>query len=201
MRVGRNEPCPCGSGKKFKNCCDGRTAVKSSKGLIIIVAAIAAVAALGFLPLILPKSEAKQASAPVAPPRTPKEQPPGPAPAGKVWSKEHGHWHDAQPNAANSGIQVEMAGGPSAAPVAATASTQPRPQPAGAAPPGKVWSAEHGHYHSVAGASRPAPLPAGDPNAIRVLGQTVPSTPPPGPAPAGKVWSPEHRHWHEAKQP
>ena len=20
-RVGRNEPCPCGSGKKFKNCC------------------------------------------------------------------------------------------------------------------------------------------------------------------------------------
>ena len=24
-KVGRNEPCPCGSGKKFKNCC-GRTA-------------------------------------------------------------------------------------------------------------------------------------------------------------------------------
>ena len=22
-RVGRNEPCPCGSGKKFKNCCLG----------------------------------------------------------------------------------------------------------------------------------------------------------------------------------
>jgi preprotein translocase subunit SecA len=20
-KVGRNEPCPCGSGKKFKNCC------------------------------------------------------------------------------------------------------------------------------------------------------------------------------------
>jgi uncharacterized protein YecA (UPF0149 family) len=20
-RIGRNEPCPCGSGKKFKNCC------------------------------------------------------------------------------------------------------------------------------------------------------------------------------------
>src|SRR5262249_15408708 len=25
LKVGRNEPCPCGSGKKFKNCC-GRTA-------------------------------------------------------------------------------------------------------------------------------------------------------------------------------
>jgi preprotein translocase subunit SecA len=24
-KVGRNEPCPCGSGKKFKNCC-GRVA-------------------------------------------------------------------------------------------------------------------------------------------------------------------------------
>lgn len=23
-RVGRNEPCPCGSGKKFKRCCLGR---------------------------------------------------------------------------------------------------------------------------------------------------------------------------------
>ncbi|WP_353620113.1 SEC-C metal-binding domain-containing protein [Thalassotalea sp. G20_0] len=21
--IGRNEPCPCGSGKKFKKCCDG----------------------------------------------------------------------------------------------------------------------------------------------------------------------------------
>jgi len=25
-KVGRNEPCPCGSGKKFKKCCDGPTA-------------------------------------------------------------------------------------------------------------------------------------------------------------------------------
>ena len=23
-RVGRNDPCPCGSGKKFKKCCGGR---------------------------------------------------------------------------------------------------------------------------------------------------------------------------------
>jgi hypothetical protein len=25
-----------------------------------------------------------------------KPQPPGPAPEGKVWSPEHGHWHDAK---------------------------------------------------------------------------------------------------------
>ena len=24
MSVGRNEPCPCGSGKKFKRCCNGK---------------------------------------------------------------------------------------------------------------------------------------------------------------------------------
>lgn len=23
-KTGRNEPCPCGSGRKFKKCCDGR---------------------------------------------------------------------------------------------------------------------------------------------------------------------------------
>ena len=25
QRIGRNDPCPCGSGKKFKNCCQGKT--------------------------------------------------------------------------------------------------------------------------------------------------------------------------------
>lgn len=23
-KIGRNEPCPCGSGRKFKKCCEGR---------------------------------------------------------------------------------------------------------------------------------------------------------------------------------
>lgn len=27
MMVGRNDPCPCGSGKKYKKCCDGKEAV------------------------------------------------------------------------------------------------------------------------------------------------------------------------------
>jgi hypothetical protein len=25
MKVGRNDPCPCGSGKKFKKCCANKT--------------------------------------------------------------------------------------------------------------------------------------------------------------------------------
>jgi hypothetical protein len=54
-------------------------------------------------------------------------QPPGPAPAGQVWSAEHGHWHN----------------------VTTGTSGQVTPQPPGPAPAGKVWSAEHGHWHDV----------------------------------------------------
>lgn len=28
-KVGRNDPCPCGSGKKFKKCCEQRLSVKN----------------------------------------------------------------------------------------------------------------------------------------------------------------------------
>ena len=28
--VGRNEPCPCGSGRKFKKCCDGNVTAATS---------------------------------------------------------------------------------------------------------------------------------------------------------------------------
>lgn len=30
-RAGRNEPCPCGSGRKFKKCCLGKTAAKAAE--------------------------------------------------------------------------------------------------------------------------------------------------------------------------
>lgn len=28
-KVGRNDPCPCGSGKKFKKCCEAKTSCPS----------------------------------------------------------------------------------------------------------------------------------------------------------------------------
>jgi hypothetical protein len=31
-KVGRNDPCPCGSGKKYKHCCLGRTAPPDEGG-------------------------------------------------------------------------------------------------------------------------------------------------------------------------
>jgi hypothetical protein len=207
MRVGRNEPCPCGSGKKYKNCCEGKEQNQAfPKGVLLLVAAIVAIAAIGFIPSFL-KSDAPAAeTAPIAPVAA---QPSGPAPAGKVWSKEHGHWHDAQPvkSSANSGIQVEATGAPFAASTnsSATAPVANVAQPAGAVPAGKVWSKEHGHWHNAPTAAQRAPSPlapsTGNPSGLRVMGQPVnamqPQPQPPGPVPAGKVWSPEHGHWHD----
>lgn len=74
-RLGRNDLCACGSGKKFKHCCEGKTAsTKSSRVLLVVVVGlILGGIAAGVL------SFRESASA-------------GPMP-GKVWSPEHGHYH------------------------------------------------------------------------------------------------------------
>jgi hypothetical protein len=51
MAVGRNEPCPCGSGKKYKHCC----ALKSQKSPLttrIVAALIALVLLTGAVVMI-----------------------------------------------------------------------------------------------------------------------------------------------------
>ena len=144
MRTGRNESCPCGSGRKFKACCEGKQARGVSRGLMGLLAAMGIVAAVGVVAAIRDnREETRTPSRPAAAARTtaPKPQPPGPVPAGKVWSAEHGHWHDAAPGRssgstpAQSPIQISGAAAP------------PKPQPPGPAPAGKVWSPEHGHWH------------------------------------------------------
>jgi SEC-C motif len=116
MKVGRNERCPCGSGKKYKQCHEKLEAeknVRSSKlGLIGFAAAIA----LGVGGLAIGFTDTGDGSN-----------------AGRVWSAEHQHWHNAD------GTEV-----------GSTGVRAPTPQPAGEAPPGKVWSTEHGHWHDVA---------------------------------------------------
>ncbi|MEZ5288203.1 MAG: SEC-C metal-binding domain-containing protein [Vicinamibacterales bacterium] len=74
-KLGRNDLCGCGSGKKFKQCCAGKTeTARTSKVLIAVVAA----AIIGGLAAgVFRYSEASSA---------------GPAP-GMVWSPEHGHYH------------------------------------------------------------------------------------------------------------
>lgn len=81
-KVGRNEPCPCGSGKKYKNCHQQLEATKASRnktyligGLMVLFVIIAALS-------LYVNSQNPGPS-----------KPSGQAPAGKVWSEEHGHYH------------------------------------------------------------------------------------------------------------
>lgn len=77
--VGRNDPCPCGSGRKYKNCCEGKKAWYAEPkwaGLLGLLIVLGSVLLIWFA----------SGSA---------ENGPGNAPPGKVWSPEHGHYHDA----------------------------------------------------------------------------------------------------------
>ena len=110
---------------------------------MIIALALACGAVLGsagtylyFKPLVA----AKQSAPPVAsatppaqtatmPPQaqfTPAPQPPGEAPPGKVWSVEHGHWHDAP--VAGSPVAPLTPPAPAAAAVTSDAATTPAPE-------------------------------------------------------------------------
>lgn len=248
MKPGRNEPCPCGSGKKYKNCHEEReNNTFLSRGMIALIVTLALLFGFAIYASLKRPDEAETtrkvvatapASVPSASPAnavgapgaqqafTPAPQPPGPPPAGKVWSVEHGHWHDAAPAGAGAnGIQVSTsqvpltdeqianlkrlnAMPPSSSPAVAStnapiAATAQLSRPPVATPPGKVWSAEHGHFHDAE--------PAGGVSGVRILGQSVdphsgvataptlkPGPQPPGPVPPGKVWSAEHGHWHDA---
>ncbi|MFN0157811.1 MAG: SEC-C metal-binding domain-containing protein [Bacteroidota bacterium] len=134
MKQDRNDLCHCGSGKKHKNC-HGRKRAGGSNSIQWVYLLLGAIVVAAGIAVFNPAAE----PVPAPQQRTLPNQaggmslPPGPAPPGKVWSSEHGHWHDA-PDAAN----------------AQTQTTGLTPQPPGEAPAGKVWSPEHGHWHDSA---------------------------------------------------
>lgn len=76
-KTGRNEPCPCGSGKKYKQCCAGKTDAKSTlatKWIAVVLGGLILVGALGFAASLSNRDRSS----------TPRQ----------VWSPEHGHYHD-----------------------------------------------------------------------------------------------------------
>jgi TRAP-type uncharacterized transport system fused permease subunit len=75
-RVSRNENCPCGSGRKYKYCCERKTRGMSTGGRAVL-AIVIAVALVGVVLAFANRSD--QTSRP-----------------GQVWSPEHGHYHDVQ---------------------------------------------------------------------------------------------------------
>jgi len=163
MRINPTEKCPCGSKKAYRDCCK-RTRDRNRIITFIVVFALSILFAKVMF----------------------REEPS--APEGKVWSEEHGHYHDANAPAGTP-VQGRTPTGQQGPLPGQTG--QNVPEPPGQAPPGKVWSPEHGHYHDVNS-------PAGaTPSAPAQTGQNVPQ--PAGPVPPGKVWSPEHGHWHDVR--
>jgi hypothetical protein len=74
-KAGRNDPCPCGSGKKYKRCCEvTQQKTRSSRALVFVVLAILAGA------IVAAVTSLGEDATPVAAP-------------GRVWSPEHGHYH------------------------------------------------------------------------------------------------------------
>lgn len=76
MKIGRNDPCLCGSGKKYKQCCEGKATEKSNvftKWTAVIFGSLLLIGTLAMMLSIARNDE------PVTP--------------GRVWSSEHQHWH------------------------------------------------------------------------------------------------------------
>lgn len=76
----RNDPCPCGSGKKFKQCCAGKESKKAAARSKLIVAIVGGLIVLGAVGLVREVATSD-----------PNDRPP--ARPGQVWSQEHGHFH------------------------------------------------------------------------------------------------------------
>jgi hypothetical protein len=75
VKTGRNELCPCGSGKKYKNCCLGKkSATPISQILLGILFALIVVGGLIALLSAFRSHEPSSSE-------------------GRVWSEEHQHWH------------------------------------------------------------------------------------------------------------
>ncbi len=77
-KVGRNDPCPCGSGKKFKTCCLGKHAGQDTFGQKLLMWVVIAILGLGLVAGIMTYVRSDDAKA---------------NPPDKVWSEEHQHFH------------------------------------------------------------------------------------------------------------
>ncbi len=73
--TGRNDTCPCGSGKKFKKCCELKQGGRRANNVMLIIVGLlmAAAVAAGISEFTADRSHAGRTQG--------------------VWSAEHGHYH------------------------------------------------------------------------------------------------------------
>lgn len=119
----------------YKECCgqDEYVIAAQTRNKIVLVVVIVAVVAATFINMYRQDLAAK-ASVEI--------------PEGAVYDKEHRHWHDAEdrelriPGKVWDYGQERFVNAPEKI-------GDVYPQPAGAPPPGKVWSPVHGHWHDA----------------------------------------------------
>ena len=74
IKAGRNDTCPCGSGKKYKKCCELK--LQKSRGNTVLLVIVGLLMAAGVATGISSFMSDKDVARP-----------------GGVWSAEHGHYH------------------------------------------------------------------------------------------------------------
>lgn len=152
--VARNDLCPCGSGRKYKNCCAGKLRIRGLKfGVTTWVFLGLGAAAV----VVVIMSRTSDRVAPRADPMAPTS---ASGPPSEPWAYDsvakrhydpgHGHWHDGPPPPpAARGLATPTAPATAAPPPDST----PPPwtfDPAG----NRHWDPIHGHWH-------PGPPPQG----------------------------------------
>jgi hypothetical protein len=96
MKVGRNDPCPCGSGKKHKHCCAARAQKRAdtrdslAKGIFFIVGPLAAIVVVAVVAATLFGRSVGDDGLP------------------RVWSAPHGHWHVVLPDGTETELKPGM---------------------------------------------------------------------------------------------
>jgi hypothetical protein len=75
-KAGRNDPCPCGSGEKYKRCCEKKARGAGPGGAITLIVLVGVL----IVAIVVAITSITQ----------------DPAPTGsrRVWSPEHGHYHN-----------------------------------------------------------------------------------------------------------
>lgn len=72
-KTGRNDLCTCGSGKKFKKCCESKTTAKRQSRLLMIIVGLAVVGGVAAAVTSFTSENT----------------------AVRIWDPAHGHYHDA----------------------------------------------------------------------------------------------------------
>jgi SEC-C motif len=207
--VGRNDPCPCGSGLKYKQCCEGklRFHLRGRRGLALGVLGLVIVAAVAWGLMRSQTQPTSPSRVTTPPPSTSADAStaPGGSAPGTTAPSTTAPGTSAAPNPLTLSPPPLATGAPTTA-----------PSPTGAAP--EAWTYDekanryfdpnHGHWHD----GPPPPLEARGISATPrpPLGLSgVAGTAPPGPTPApwtydavkNQHWNPEHGHWHSGPPP